>query len=157
HLEHLREIANGVLRITTECIGGAERQLAMAGSLLSLAPESAVRRAQQRLTGALLSLGGMGSRVLTPQHMRVNSLLHGMQSAVGMLLQRRTSRLDSMAELLAALSPEATLRRGYSITRVGGRCVTDASSLVPGTEIETVLKNGTIISSISSTSQTEKS
>ncbi len=157
HLEHLREIANGVLRITTECIGGAERQLAMAGSLLSLAPESAVRRAQQRLTGALLSLGGMGSRVLTPQHMRVNSLLHGMQSAVGMLLQRRTSRLDSMAELLAALSPEATLRRGYSITRVGGRCVTDASSLAPGTEIETVLKNGTIISSISSTSQTEKS
>ena len=48
--------------------------------------------------------------------------------------------------MLNALSPEATLRRGYSITRVDGKAVTDASQISSGTEIETTLANGTIIS-----------
>lgn len=150
HLERLREIVNVMSRVITDCMSGAERQLAMAGSLLPLAPTSAVQRARQRLTDALISLGSVSSRTLTPQHMRINSLAYNVQSSISMLLQRRASRLDVMQELLAALSPEATLRRGYSITRVAGRCVTDSAQLAPGTEIETILKNGTIISSISS-------
>jgi exodeoxyribonuclease VII large subunit len=51
-----------------------------------------------------------------------------------------------MQAMLNALSPEATLRRGYSITRVGGKAITNATQIPVGTEIETTLANGTIIS-----------
>lgn len=154
HLERLRELANGILRLTADCVAGASRQLAVAESLIPVAPAAALQRAERRLTGALLALSGISARALTPQQMRLNNLANRLQSAVQMTLQRRCSRLDSMTELLAALSPEATLRRGYSITRVGGRCVTDCAALAPGTEIETTLACGSIRSVISSTTST---
>lgn len=57
-------------------------------------------------------------------------------------LQRRRARLDALGEMLQALSPEATMRRGYSVLRVGGRAVTDASQLPPGTVVEATLARG---------------
>jgi exodeoxyribonuclease VII large subunit len=48
--------------------------------------------------------------------------------------------------LLQALSPQATLRRGYSITRVNGVVVTKAGDLQPGDEITTTLASGNVVS-----------
>ncbi|MDE6463962.1 MAG: hypothetical protein K2L16_04940, partial [Muribaculaceae bacterium] len=62
-------------------------------------------------------------------------------------IDSRRRRLDSAAELLEALSPEATLRRGYSITRVGGKAVTDSGMLAAGDEIETTFAAGPAIKS----------
>ena len=55
---------------------------------------------------------------------------------------RHRQRLDAMSELLDALSPEATLRRGYSITRIAGRAVTDSTGIAPDTVVETRLATG---------------
>lgn len=57
----------------------------------------------------------------------------------------RLQRLDDMSRLL---SPDNTLRRGYSITRVNGKAVRDASLLHPGDTITTTLANGTLTSKI---------
>ena len=57
-------------------------------------------------------------------------------------------RLDSIAELIEVLSPVATLRRGYSITRVDGRAVVSVEGLRPGTVIETTLADGVVSSNI---------
>lgn len=61
---------------------------------------------------------------------------------------RRRQRLDACADLLEALAPEATLRRGYSITRVDDRAVTDAASLRPGQVLTTVFASGTAQSTV---------
>jgi exodeoxyribonuclease VII large subunit len=71
-------------------------------------------------------------------------------------IARQNARLDAAASLLNALSPVATLRRGYSVTRVDGHAVTNASTLAPGTTIETTLANGTITSTITSTQNNSK-
>lgn len=57
-------------------------------------------------------------------------------------LQRRRARLDALGEMMQALSPEATLRRGYSVLRVDGHAVTDAALLPPGTRVEATLARG---------------
>ena len=49
-----------------------------------------------------------------------------------------------MGIFLDAVSPLATLRRGYSITRVNGHAITDADSVASGTLISTTLASGTI-------------
>ena len=48
--------------------------------------------------------------------------------------------------LLAALSPQATLLRGYSITRVGGKAITSPDDIPAGTILETTLALGTLLS-----------
>lgn len=62
-------------------------------------------------------------------------------------ISRRRQRLDAIGELLIALAPEATLRRGYSITRVNGHAVTDSSTLHPGDIITTTFATGELVES----------
>ncbi|MDE7389013.1 MAG: exodeoxyribonuclease VII large subunit [Muribaculaceae bacterium] len=143
-LENLRNLAGGILQTASDKVAGADRFLAYVEGVIPVAPEAAVNRARQRLTGALVALSGISGRRLQPMYGRLDRVAQGLESAWAMMLQRRLGRLDSMAELLGALSPEATLRRGYSITRSAGKIVTDASHLTPGTELETTLHNGTI-------------
>ena len=50
--------------------------------------------------------------------------------------------------LIDALSPQATLSRGYSITRIDGRAVRRASELVAGAVITTTLAGGTVSSTV---------
>ncbi len=152
HMEHLRDIASGIVQISTECMAGADRQLAYAEGLLPVAPEAAIRRAEMKLTGAMASLGNIGSRLIRPMQTALERTGQAIESALALTLQRRNSRLDTLGELLGALSPEATLRRGYSITRVNGRSVTDASALQEGTVIETTLHHGTISSVVTNQS-----
>lgn len=59
------------------------------------------------------------------------------------ILIRKADRLTALGEILDALSPEATLRRGYSITRHEGHAVTDASLLPEGARITTTFAKGT--------------
>lgn len=63
-------------------------------------------------------------------------------------VSRRRERLDAIAGILDALSPQATLRRGFSITRIAGRALTSAAQAAPGAIIETVLAEGTLRSTV---------
>ncbi len=74
--------------------------------------------------------------------------LQAVKEATRNRLQRENSRLDAAASLLDALSPMATLKRGYTITRIDGHAVTSASQLQPGAIIETIFPDGTATSEI---------
>ncbi len=61
-------------------------------------------------------------------------------------INRNKELLQHLEEKVALLDPVNTLVRGYSITRVNGKAVTDASEIKPGIRLETELANGTVIS-----------
>ena len=145
-LNWLRSTGAEILQIVSDCIAGNKEQLSRDEALLPTLPLSAVEREQSRLRGDMMSLAQISARRITPELARLDHIMKSIASATEMVLRRRNDRLDSMQQMLNALSPDATLRRGYSITRVGGKAVTDASQIPVGTEIETTLANGTIIS-----------
>ena len=57
-------------------------------------------------------------------------------------------RLQLLEHQIKAASPEHLLKRGYSITLLNGRAVTDVSALQPGNEVVTCLAKGKIQSII---------
>ena len=61
-------------------------------------------------------------------------------------MRRHTERLKALAALVDTLGPEATLRRGFSITRIDGRAIASADQAGSGVEITTTLASGTITS-----------
>ena len=67
-----------------------------------------------------------------------------MTTSTTALLRRHTDRIASLATLLDSLSPEATLRRGFSITRVNDMPLTDAAQITNGDTITTTLADGSI-------------
>jgi exodeoxyribonuclease VII large subunit len=60
-------------------------------------------------------------------------------------LQASRDRLEQSMRTLNAVSPLATLDRGYAIVTVGGaHVVTDASTLAPGMQIEARVARGSV-------------
>lgn len=68
-------------------------------------------------------------------------------------LRSAREQLKFLAELSELLSPEATLKRGYSLTQKDGKLLRSTAKLQPGDEIETQLADGHIRSIIKSTDE----
>lgn len=145
-LGFLMTVGNRILQLTTSRLTGNKEQLAHAEGLLPIAARNAVERAQSRLRNAATTLSGISGRRLQPQLTRLDMTLKAIADAASNRISRQQSLLDSRRTLLEALSPVATLKRGYSITRVDGHAVTSADSIRPGSIIETTLADGKVIS-----------
>lgn len=65
-----------------------------------------------------------------------------------LIFSNSKNQLERIEGLLRVLSPDNTLKRGYSITRINGYAVKDASRLSAGDVIETTLSNGVITSKV---------
>lgn len=156
-LDEVRSLAEAILRTATERISGARTQLAHLESALGIAPQATIQRADSRLRQAAVTLGSIGARRIAPELARLDHTIRAIATAGKTAIQRRADRLDSYSSLLAALSPEATLRRGYSLTLLNGKAVRDASSLPEGTTVTTRLARGQFQSTVTSTSNDENS
>ncbi len=121
--ERLRATGDAILTLVKDRIAGQRQQLAYyQGSIPALA-RSIVERNRQRLGPEIPA---------------------AVTAAVRSTFARANERLGALGVLLDTLSPEATLRRGYTITRVDGHAVTDADPLDPGTVITTTFAGGRI-------------
>lgn len=102
--------------------------------------QAAVERLQQRLQRA-----HPGTR-LVQQAQRLDELEQRRQRAWQALLDRRQSQLQELGRALHAVSPLATLERGFAIvTRTSdGRALTDASLLQPGERLRARLARGVV-------------
>lgn len=105
----------------------------------------------RRLEHIAAQIPELARNVLARAAMRVGPQVElAMSQSVEHTVSRRKDRLDALATLLDTLSPEATLRRGFSITRCDGRAVTDPTTLNPGDTITTTLAGGELTSVVSS-------
>lgn len=73
-------------------------------------------------------------------------LAHRLQAATLQLLQRQTTQLDILQHRIQAADPQHILQFGYSITRLNGKAVRNASELQSGDILETTFFNGKITS-----------
>lgn len=145
-LNALRDLANSIALAASDRIGGAMQRLAYFDGLFPVLPLQAVERQRSRLATSLSQLGAVAASI-RPHFTRLDAIAQALAPALRPVIDRRADRLTALEQLARALSPEATLARGYSITRsASGRAVTRASALAPGEKITTVLAHGTVTS-----------
>ena len=143
-LTWLQNTGQRILQIASQRISGNKEQLAHAEGLLPVLAQGAVERSLTKLRKAAATLDSVSARRIQPQLTRLQMIADSIPVSALRAIERQRQLLDSRAELLEALSPHATLARGYSITLVNGRAVTDASQVKPGEVLETTLANGTL-------------
>ena len=118
----------------------AERLPSLFGSVkdkqearLDILQERLFRLAEIRLSNCENIVGQLEKKIsLTAEH----------------LLMVEKHRLELLEGRAQNLDPQLLLRRGYSITLVGGKALRDPSQVKQGDKIETQLEKGTIISTI---------
>ena len=81
---------------------------------------------------------------LTHEQFRLSSLATSLKPAAEYVLTTHRNHLERMALRAKLLDPKLLLRRGYSITTIGGKAVRDASLLKSGDEIVTQLEKGSV-------------
>ena len=97
---------------------------------------------QAGLTRLRELLDGSVRHVLSRDRERLSRSRDRLDRAPLLLLERRRLGLDHAAARLQALSPRATLTRGYAIVRAGGVALRDATATLPGSEVEIELAAG---------------
>jgi exodeoxyribonuclease VII large subunit len=111
-------------------------------------------RRMERLSSALSTMAAELASVHPGQQLaRVRQKLLTLEDKVGThahhRLQLDRGRLERIQAALAALSPEATLARGFSITRnAEGHVITASSQVKPGDQLRTQLVEGEIVSEV---------
>ncbi|MDE5672985.1 MAG: exodeoxyribonuclease VII large subunit, partial [Duncaniella sp.] len=147
-LDHLETLATEIHHSASTMISASREQLAYISARLPYLPQAAVDNARKRLDRDMLALSETAWTRLRPEVSRLDMLAERLKSATASIIERRRHRLDSIGELIKVLSPTATLKRGYTITRVSGHAVTSISELKKGMTIETILPDGTVSSNI---------
>jgi exodeoxyribonuclease VII large subunit len=123
----------------------------LAADVRASTPTAAARLVVPDLDGLLTGLDqsrtrlGRAARGLLQRHReRALRLGERLQAAPLRLLERRRAALQTLEGRLLALSPAATLARGYAVVRAGGAIVREAATVSPGEAIEVELASGSL-------------
>jgi exodeoxyribonuclease VII large subunit len=103
--------------------------------------ERGLRTELDRLRGAL---GRDTRRILERGRQTLTADGQRLSRAPSLLLERKRSRLDGLAGRLRALSPRATLERGYAIVRTDAGIVRSAKAVTPGALVDVELAEGAL-------------
>jgi exodeoxyribonuclease VII large subunit len=98
-----------------------------------------LRQSLERARGAL-ERGGC--RIVERESERVRLLHERLERAPTLALERQRASLEQAAGRLRALSPRATLARGYAIVRAGDAVVRSPAALRPGSRVDVELAEG---------------
>jgi exodeoxyribonuclease VII large subunit len=101
-----------------------------------------LERDAQRLERSLERLRTAPRRALDKESQRVERAHERLRRAPALMVERKRAALEGTAGRLVALSPKATLKRGYAIVRTDSRVVANASDLAAGTRVDVELAEG---------------
>lgn len=120
-------------------------------ALLPSAAKEATSKERIRLEGIITTLK-MASQVrIQKEHPAIQTLSATLNSAATTLIAKERTRLENLEKLTNVLNPASTLKRGYSITKIGGKAVGSADKAKPGDILETIMAEGIIKSIVEAT------
>ncbi len=95
-----------------------------------------------QLAAAARQLEQSGERQIRAARSILAGQASGMEQAVAQLFGQSRDRLSHTSRLLAALNPQAILRRGYAIVRAEGQVLHSAKGLASGAIVDVQLADG---------------
>jgi exodeoxyribonuclease VII large subunit len=120
---------------------------------IPLAASSKMQREEQRLALLCQRLPSVVTLRLQREHQRLERSSLLMPISAARVLTQEKHRLELLSQRLESLNPELLLRRGYSITMMDGKIVTDISDIKPEAVLTTMMQGGEVTSKVLSTEE----
>ncbi|MEJ2108256.1 MAG: exodeoxyribonuclease VII large subunit [Acidiferrobacteraceae bacterium] len=124
---------------------------------LAVRNELVLARAREQELSARLRRSGLPDRIAR-QGEALRHRFEGMHAAMERALDRAANRLQEQLTRLNALSPLATLQRGFAVVRSlpGREIVHDAGSVTRGDKVETLLGRGRLVCKVEETHEEDR-
>jgi exodeoxyribonuclease VII large subunit len=168
--QHISELWDGIAELATGVIDVAAVGLENCSLRLTSASSLRLNKEKERLSGSVLRLTNSGKSFLIRQQIlpsgqmarlaslatgftarsavRLGHFANSLQVATVSVMRQLNADMLSKENKLSLLSPENVLKRGYTITSVGGKIMLSASDLRNGSEIETQFSDGKVKSTV---------
>ncbi|MCH2216201.1 MAG: exodeoxyribonuclease VII large subunit [Flavobacteriales bacterium] len=134
---------------TDQRIKDANKHLQRSGTSLKENCEQQIDRENRKMDlRVLLKLGQASQARLSHDSNRVDSISRVLEGSSKERLSSNLSRINFLEAKTRLLDPANVLKRGYSITQVGGKSISSAAEIKEGDEVRTVLAKGEFTSTV---------
>lgn len=141
-------LATQIVSSASAGIHSANARIDALSTLIPALVSNRIGNASERLRSlAVIIPQTVGSRTAAIRA-RLDMTPRIIREAVRVNIRRASERIDNLDKVVGVLSPDNTLRRGYSLTLCGGKIVKNIEAVAPGQTIITRLPDGTISSTI---------
>lgn len=148
-LDYIDRITACIADTTRQYLNAAEQQLAFYSGNIPIIVTGRLESNRMRLSHLVQMIpAATGGRISTATE-RLHALSAAIRQAQMQAILREKLKLKALHDKIEILSPQNTLKRGYSITTVNGHAVSDTSALTPGDTLLTRLANGSVESKVS--------
>lgn len=148
-LDALGRATDRIYQATVERIGADREFLARAAAQLPGLTSSAILRQHSALQRHAFTLVSLSSATVGEHRQRLSRCADNIALSANRAVERASDRLDRIKSLVDALSPEAVLARGFSLTFLpDGRVLRNIADASPGTTLTTKLDNGSVTSTV---------
>lgn len=144
------ELAQRASAFATERLKGEHMHLRSLETMLPALAESCLKNARLRLQTISVRLPAIAGETTSKARVRLQAISSTLRVAASARLEKEAIRLDNLGKMTALLSPAATLKRGYTITRLGGKALFSTDAVRKGEVMETITADGSIFSTVES-------
>lgn len=142
------DLASRAAAYASERLKGEHIRLQGIESMIPALAENQIKDAGIRLQRISALLPSIASQATSKERVCLENISTTLRLSVRARLDKESSLLENFGNLIQVLSPASTLKRGYSITRINGKSVTNPAQVSPGDLIQTQTAGGTIISNV---------
>ena len=150
-LAHIDDLKNAVVNTAGDYLNAAKQQMQYLSGTIPLIANNIVDRNRAKLHHIMQIVPMTAQTHIKSSNERLQFIFQSMQTALRQVLQREHQRIDALGDKVEILSPQNTLKRGYSLTTLNGKAVTDASAIREGDVVVTTLRSGRIESTVTRT------
>ncbi len=156
--EHIRlqSIETMVPALADAQLKNARMKLHAISALLPSAANDAISKARIRIEAITTTLRMASHTRIQIEYPQLLGISNTLKTAASSLLEKEKTRLDNLEKLTDVLNPASTLKRGYSITKICGKAVSNADLAKPGDRLETITATGSILSTVDQTPKKDK-
>lgn len=128
------------------------------GHARTLSRQSAVKIVRERQMHQTLSykLNGFALTLCRSSGQQVGHAVSSLRRTIQSFIRKEKADLLGIDRTIANLHPDNVLRRGYSITRIRGQLVTSTAQVSKAEQIETIVSDGAIVSTVDSVKESPK-
>ncbi len=142
-LAHLDELQDAVVTAVRDTVSQAREHLAFFTTMIPAAARHLIDTNRIRLDNHARNIPFAAQGLIANQRTRLERAVERMGDAASRALQREQQRLVALGDKATLLSPVNTLQRGYTLVRLGDKCVTAADQLHSGDQITVQFATGT--------------
>lgn len=150
-LNHLNDLGNSIVTTARDIVARSREQLTYYTSIIPTTARRIIDTSRLRLNNYSQTIPlSVGNRI-GAERTRLSHRIDNIKDATEHSIMREKMRLEALTDKLTLLSPRNILNRGYTITMLNGKYISNAAQLQPGDVVTTHFANGSARATILST------